>query len=318
MSLEDTENSSYNEEREIAQDQNISPSSADGQKLQIADLEVKKEFSEIEEKSDFKQQEKTVESGYKVKSREISENEIDKKLHEEILEKLDIKEKKQEIQESSAQGKLQDEIHLNKIKDLEESQIKMQIEKVISQDFLKIQNLVNTGLINSVQGQNLKKQVLQKAFDSLVQTEKVKRNLSPASQQSKQVDISVNKNEIFEEFSKNNPDFFISDGRKEVLNYLKSSDVIIGKDELNKISGIIRAVEKAAIERYLQKTAHEKTLRDSNETAKQRLKANAQKSGLSGNLSRTFTREQIGKMSGVEFTKYESAIMEALKKGLIK
>ena len=123
---------------------------------------------------------------------------------------------------------------------------------------------------------------------------------------------------VFEEFGKSNPDFFTSDGRKEVLNYLKSDNVALGADELNEISGIIRTVEKAAIDRYLQNAAHEKTLRESNESAKQRLTANAQKLSLSGNLSRTFTREQIGKMSGAEFAKYESAIMEALGKGLIK
>lgn len=300
-----------------------SPSCADGQELQTSEAETKaKELSQTEEKSNPKnsfKQEKTVENEDGVESREILESEIDKNLHEEILEKLDIKpkEKKQDIQEQPLQKKLKQETYLNKI-GLEESQTKMQVERAISQDFLKIEKLIKAGLINSVQGQNLKKQVLKKAFDSLVQTEKIKRNLSPALPQSKQANMPVNKNEIFEEFSKNNPDFFTSDGRKEVLNYLKSDNVIVGKEELNKISGIIRAVEKAAIDRYLQKAAHEKTLRDSNETAKQRLTANAQKSGLSGNLSRTFTREQIGKMNSAEFTKYESAIMEQLKKGLIR
>ena len=173
---------------------------------------------------------------------------------------------------------------------------------------------MQAGLINSVQGQNLKKEVLKKAFDKLVQTEKNRRTSTTASQPVQ----PVNKNEVFEEFSKSNPDFFTSDGRKEVLNYLKSEDVIVGKDELSKISNIIRTVEKAAIDRYLKKVTHEKTLRDSNEVAKQRLTANAQKSSSSANLSRTFTREQIGKMSSAEFAKYESVIMENLKKGLIK
>lgn len=296
----------------------------DEQGLQTFDVKAKEEkFSQIEEKSDkednFKQGE-TVENKNEIWLQEIQASKIDKDLYEEVLEKLDIKpkEQKQDIQELSIQEKLKHETYLNKINDLEKSQTKLQMEKVISQDFLKIQKLVNTGLINSIQGQNLKKQVLQKAFDSLVQTEKIKRNLLPALSQSKQVNMPVNKNEIFEEFSKNNPDFFSSEGRREVLNYLKSNDVIVGKDELNNISEIIRAVEKAAIERYLQKAAHEKTLRDSNETAKQRLIANAQKSGLSGNLPRTFTREQIGRMSSTEFAKHESVIMEQLKKGLIR
>jgi len=65
--------------------------------------------------------------------------------------------------------------------------------------------------------------------------------------------------------------------------------------------------------------SHEKTLISSNEAAKQKLTANAQKTGFSDkNLSRTFTREQIGKMSSAEFAKYESSIMEQLKKGQIR
>lgn len=296
-------------------------SSAEDQELQTPDVEAKEEkLSEIQENNDLGQGKKNVADKTEVESQEVLESEIDKSLYEEILEKLDIKtkKKKQDIQEKSVQEKLKQDTYLNKFSDLDKSQTKIQIENAISQDFLKIQQLVKAGLINSVQGQNLKKQVLAKAFDSLVLTEKIKRNLSPALPQNIQTNVSVSENDVFEEFSKNNPDFFTSDGRKEVLNYLKSSDVIVGKEELNKISGIIRAVEKAAIDRYLQKVAHEKTLRDSNDTAKQRLAVNAQKSSLSGNLSRTFTREQIGKMSSAEFIKYESAIMEQLKKGLIK
>lgn len=249
-----------------------------------------------------------------VEAQSSNEIDIDEDLYKEVLEKLDIKAKTEDIQEQSMQEKNINEAHLNKIKQLEKSQ--SEIETAISQDFIKIQKLMNSGLINSVQGQNLKKQVLKKAFDKLVQTEKIKRNLSSASNQTS--NIEVNKNKVFEEFSKSNPDFFNPEGRKDVLEYLKSNDVIMGKDELSKISEIIRIVEKSAIERYLKKVSHEKTLRTSNEAAKQRLTANAQKSTLNNNLSRSFTREQIGKMSSAEFTKYEPIIMEQLKKGLIK
>lgn len=242
-------------------------------------------------------------------SKDANEFDIDEDLYKQVLEKLDIKTEK-DIQEKCMNEN--NEINLNKIKELEKSQYK--IETAISQDFAKIQKLMESGLINSVQGQNLKKQVLQKAFDMLVQTEKIKRNLSSSSTQNSE----NNKNKAFEEFSKNNPDFFYPEGRKDVLEYLKSNDVIVGKDELNKISEIIRQVEKSAIDRYLKEINYEKTLKNSNEAAKQRLTANAQKSTLSGNLSRAFTRDQIGKMSSAEFIKYEPLIMEQVKKGLIK
>lgn len=240
---------------------------------------------------------------------DVDDFDTNEDLYKQVLEKLDIK-NKEDIQEKSMNENK--ETNTNKIKQLEMSQ--SQVETAISQDFAKIQKLINAGLINSVQGQNLKKQVLQKAFDMLVQTEKIKRNLSSSLNQNPKID----KNKVFEEFSKSNPDFFSTDGRKNVLEYLQSNDAIVGKDELNKISEIIRLVEKSAIDRYLKEVSYEKTLKNSNEAAKQRLTANAQKSTQGSNISRSFTREQIGKMSSAEFIKYEPLIMEQLKKGLIR
>lgn len=311
MNLEDTENSteSYSTSSPTA-DVQESPSDTQA-KTEAKALPEDIKFSDSENKSNMKT---------------LQKSDTDEKLHNEILEKLDVIKKQscnnpQDIQENNFQQKI------NQKANLEKSPEAIQIENALSQDFNKIQTLVKAGLINSTQGQSLKKEVLKNAFDKLVQTEKIKRALSPALQQNLQTSLKTNKmpesyqvykNEVFEEFSKNNPDFFASEGRKEVLNYLKSDDVIIGKDELSKISNIIRIVEKAAIERYLENMAHEKTLKNSNESAKQKLTANAQKLSSSGNISRTFTREQIGKMSSKEFAKYESAIMEQLKKGYIK
>lgn len=229
-------------------------------------------------------------------------NQVQNDLHNQILAKLDIL-KKESKKESLDQSKTETN-----------NASKNKIEAALKQDFDKIQILIKSGIINSKQGQNLKKEVLKKAFDKLVQTEKIKRALGTTGNKERiQTDQSkINNTEDF------NPNFFASDGRKEVLNYLKVNNVNFGRDELDKISELVRLVEKTAIERYLQKMTHEKTLRDSNEAAKQKLSANAQKAGFSGNSLRSFTREQIGKMSGADFAKYEPAIMEALKKGLIR
>lgn len=81
---------------------------------------------------------------------------------------------------------------------------------------------------------------------------------------------------------------------------------------------MIENIERCAVERYLKQTAHEKTLNDENEIAKMRLRANAQNANFDDTQTRVFTREQIGKMSGAEFAKYEKAIMEQLRKGLIR
>lgn len=81
---------------------------------------------------------------------------------------------------------------------------------------------------------------------------------------------------------------------------------------------MVEALEQGAVQGYLQKQAHAKSLNDENEAAKQRLRANAQNPNAAENNARIFTREQIGKMSGAEFAKNERAIMEQLRKGLIR
>ncbi len=250
------------------------------------------------------------------------QEQIDQKLYDEILEKLDIKKSEDSnlaMQEDSLQGKQNADEAFENIESKKISHQKTEIECELMQSFDKIQKFVQAGIIDSAQGQNLKNQVLKKVFDELVQAEKIKRALLPVTSQKLYDRESRTPNtEGFDSFNKDNPDFFNSEGRNEVFGYLKSSNAAFSRDELNKISDVVRIVEKSAIDRYLKKTAHEKTLRSSNESAKQKLTANAQKSASGGVLSRIFTREQIGKMSAAEFTKYEAAIMEQLKKGRIK
>ena len=281
---------------------NKSSACADGQNLQLSDsgTEEKKSPDVLTEETE-----------------QFSEEELN--TYKKVLEKLNIKPEsqvgKQDFQEKFMQDSdLKKEVQLNHNKDFENSQKKIQVESIIAQDFAKIQNLMQLGLINSMQGQNLKQQVLKKAFDTVLQNELTQQGSPSASQ-----NVNFDKTTVFNEFQKENPDFFDSDGRKEVLDYLKSEDVIIGKDELKKISSMVQNLEKAAIDRYLKKEAYQTNLNNSNEAAKQKLTANAQNSGFQDkNSSRTFTREQIGKMSGTEFAKYEPLIMEQLKKGLIK
>lgn len=305
MSLEDTQDSSY----------------ADSQDIQTSDFETKTEnlsqktTEDNFDKSINKKEVSTFNQNFN--NNKIGESITDQELYDEILEKLDIKPREKSLKEQSGKDKFKEDSYPNDLKQAEQFQVKNQIEKVISQDLNKIQKLVKAGLINSVQGQNLKKQVLKKAFDKIVQTEKVKRSILSGSKQNRNLSNRAQNNTL-EDFSENNSNFFTSEGRKEVLNYLKSNNISLGKDELTSITNIVRIVEKAAIDKYLQKIAHEKTLRNSNQNAKQRLTANAQKSSFSNNLSRTFTREQIGNMSSAEFAKYEPAIMEQLKKGQIR
>lgn len=174
------------------------------------------------------------------------------------------------------------------------------------EDISKINGIISPSVINSQQWQYGMSDLAKKAIEKILQDEIFST-------------MNVNYSSALEEFSKEKPDFFKTEGRKDVLNYLQNSEFIVDKDEMNTISQMIEKLEQSAIERYLKQQAHEKNLSDENEIAKRKLTANAQNnSSFSINKNGIFTREQIGRMSGAEFTKNEPLIMEQLRKGLIK
>ena len=185
------------------------------------------------------------------------------------------------------------------------------VKQMAVNDLKTIKNLVQSGVMTQEQGQNLMNYVTQKAFEkyTLYQQGQTPQGAQqrPVAQQQTQLQTNVS-----------TPDFFNQDGRIDVYDYLRNSNIALDQDELSKISALVEKIEKTAIEKYLRELQHEKTLNSENETAKQRLRANAQNSGSDGLKNLVFTREQIGKMSGAEFAKYESAIMDQLRKGLIK
>lgn len=180
------------------------------------------------------------------------------------------------------------------------------VKSIAERDLATIQNLVEAGKIDNAQGQYLVNYVLNKAYNMVNN-----QNAQNVQQDSVPVDG-------LSEFENLNNDFFKQDGRSEVLNYLKNSNMNFDKDEISLISGLIEKLENSAVDRYLKQVAREKSLNDENEIAKQRLRANAQNSNFDDKKNRIFTREQIGKMSGAEFARYEKAIMEQLRKGLIR
>ena len=184
-------------------------------------------------------------------------------------------------------------------------------------DLKTIKNLVQTGVMTQEQGQNLMNYVTQKAFEKYTlsqnnsQTPVTGQPISTQIQPQMQPQMQLGQGSV-------TPEFFNRDGRIDVYDYLKNSNATFDEDELSKISALVEKIENTAIERYLRELQHEKTLSNENETAKQRLRANAQNSGSDGLNNLVFTREQIGKMSGAEFAKYERAIMDQVRKGLIK
>lgn len=182
-----------------------------------------------------------------------------------------------------------------------------QMERALAEDAAKLQNLVQRGILDATQGQVLMSKLAKKSFE-----------INQLKQEMNEPVSNTNYQKAFSDFEKENPDFFNQEGRLEVLDYLKNSNVIVDKDEINQISMMMEKLEQSAINRYLRQKAHEKALNDENEAAKRRLTANAQNSSSNGTTTKTFTREQIGRMSGAEFAKNERLIMEQLRKGLIQ
>ncbi|MBR5554695.1 hypothetical protein IKU74_01650 [bacterium] len=177
------------------------------------------------------------------------------------------------------------------------------VKQTALRDISVIESLAKAGILNPTQGQHLANYILNKAQQVLANQPKPDK-VQPTS--------GIN------DFVKEKPDFFNKNGRAKVLDYLKNSNSNFDKDGIAQISQLIEAIEQSAIEGYLQEQAHLKSLNDENEAAKLRLRANAQNQNPQENKSRIFTREQIGKMSGAEFAKHEKAIMEQVKKGLIR
>ena len=179
------------------------------------------------------------------------------------------------------------------------------IRQNLNDNITKIDTLVQLGMINNNIGKNLKRHVLQKAFDNILMQEKT-------------IEQYQNLSNIYDEFNKKSDNFFGIEGRKDVFDYLKRETSGMTHDDLYKISGIIKNVEKAAITRYLKNIAHERNLTKSNDTAKSRLTSNAQYADGSAKLPHIFTRAQIDKMSNDEFLKNEKAIFQQLKEGKIR
>ncbi len=185
------------------------------------------------------------------------------------------------------------------------------VKQMALNDIQLIENLVQTGVMTQEQGQNLMNYVTKKAFEKYTlsqqnsQTPVNMTRQTPSPVQNALAAAAV-------------PEFFNRDGRVDVFDYLKNANAVFDEDEISKISALVEKIENTAVERYLREKDHEKTLNSENEAAKQKLRAYAQNSASDGNKNLVFTREQIGKMSGAEFAKYERMIMDQLRKGLIK
>ncbi|MCM1339097.1 MAG: hypothetical protein NC191_05455 [Muribaculaceae bacterium] len=190
-----------------------------------------------------------------------------------------------------------------------------QQEQAIGADVQRVKDMVNQGAISEAQGKVLLLQLARKAqqintFRNSVHPEAVAQNsFAPAPG-------FLNTPTPMDLFNQEHPGFFDGDGRVEVLNYIKGLGM--DKDEILQIAKMVENLENSAVDRYLKKSAYEKTLNDENAAAKSKLTSYAQNTSSDGNMVKAFTREDIGNMSGDEFTQNEKAIFEQLRQGLIK
>ena len=192
-----------------------------------------------------------------------------------------------------------------------------QLEQSIGADVQNVNNLVQKGIITQKQGQYLLAQLAGKAQ----QINEYKNNLQSMTNAPAQTAATTSMPQFaetnqIEMFNKLRPGFFDEEGRGDLRNYLNGYQM--DKDEMLRIAALVEGLEDSAVNRYLKKSAYDKSLNAENEIAKRKLTAYAQNSPTNSKNNRIFTREEIGRMSGDEFARNEKLIMDQVKQGLLK
>lgn len=191
--------------------------------------------------------------------------------------------------------------------------IVQQLEQAIKTDAQRLQLLMQQGVLSQSQGQYLMTLLAKKANEiNMCKNAVPQANVQTVQNQQ----APIQSQNPFELFNQEKPGFFDGEGRADVLNYIRNLDV--GKDEISQIAQLVEKLENSAVDGYLKKSAHQKSLNDENSVAKSKLTSYAQSASQDNNFGRIFTREDIGNMSGEEFTKNEKLIMDQVKQGLIK
>ena len=191
------------------------------------------------------------------------------------------------------------------------------LEQSIGADVQNVNNLVQKGIITQKQGQYLLAQLAGKAQ----QINEYKNNLQSMTNAPAQTAATTSMPQFaetnqIEMFNKLRPGFFDEEGRGDLRNYLNGYRM--DKDEMLRIAALVEELEDSAVNRYLKKSAYDKSLNAENEIAKRKLTAYAQNSPTNSKNNRIFTREEIGRMSGDEFARNEKLIMDQVKQGLLK
>lgn len=188
-----------------------------------------------------------------------------------------------------------------------------ELEQAIGADVQNVKNMVAQGLLTQQQGHTLLVQLASKAQSINAYRDTQNMNNIPVQNVST---LTASMQSPMDLFNLERPGFFEGEGRGDVLNYIK--DFEMDKDEIFRISQLVEGLENSAVDKYLKKSAYEKSLNDENALAKSKLTSYAQNASSDNKMNKVFTREDIGNMSGEEFAKNEKFIFEQAKRGLIK
>lgn len=133
-------------------------------------------------------------------------------------------------------------------------------------------------------------------------------NINTTPQTPAKAQIQADKPVVFEEFMKQNPDFF--NGREVLFEYLNSLGTNFDKEELDKIAQIVKRMEEDAIKRFCaQNPKYANFLQQENSKFLNKLENNG-KSEIDGSLKsrRYYSASDIDSMTTDEFLKHEDEI----------
>ena len=145
----------------------------------------------------------------------------------------------------------------------------------------------------------------------------VAKNSHPQSQQSPQASSVL---AALAQFEADKPGYFGANPvRGQLRDYLNANCAHLSQEEITAILAMASGLESQAVENFKSQSELDKTILNSNNTAKSKLSTEAARAAASGVYSKPpFTRQQIAAMSMDEYRKNEKEIFDQYKKGLIK
>lgn len=173
-----------------------------------------------------------------------------------------------------------------------------EIDNIIKQDIETITLLYKQGKISAQEALGLKEHIELKARED---REKVLSKLN-----------NIDESLALEAFKQEQPEFFSSTEKLQVVEHLKALKGKVSKEDLHEVARIVQGIENAAISKFQQ-------MHSQNKAAKNKLNSVAQNKVQTGiTPKRIFSRQEISSMSTDQFMKHQADIEAQMRDGLIK